>query len=545
MRALSQTLILSLVAVLSATHGLAATLSSARTGNFFLPDERIEFSLALAPDERPEAGSQSLTINLLTYDRRIVNTISPAVAEFGEDPVTVGFPPQPEGFYRIEAHTKDASSEGTLLASGTLGVMPASNPVASGAGNRFGTIAHLKRMDEANRDQMLDLISRGGIGWIREGFLWHELEPARGEWKTGRYDDIVERTYNHGLSILPVLCFGNTWAAATDENHPPAVLRQALPKLDDWENYIREMVRRYGDRIHAWEIWNEPNLRTFWRPEPNAKDYAQVAARAYATIKDLAPDDTVLSAGLAPNHVDYPEKPEWGETTFVRELARLDPRPFDAIAAHPYTLFRHGVTRDRTEMLFQANLDNILAGLEGSEVSEPAEFPLWITEIGVSTIPRVSTEEDAAGHLVNVLTLTAARPSIERIFLYNFRDTGTDPKEKEHMFGLVRADYTPKPGYFAVRHFIKTVGDAAFVRRSTTPEGAVLHEFKREDGSPVIVAWAPGSESLNTSIVLSGTVIEAKVSNVVGDSTDHRVTDGKLQLTIAREPLFVEPRQSR
>lgn len=434
-----------------------------------------------------------------------------------------------DGYYLLRA-------DGMLgeLTRSSLGVLEAANPDAEpDPYSRFGTVAHLKHLNNQERDKMLDLMQRAGLGWVREGFLWHELEPEPGQWQTDRYDDLVTRSLSYGINVLPVLCFGNDWAANTDEVLPKSTLIQYQPKAEPWQNYIRTMVERYGDRVDAWEIWNEPNHSTFWRPQSNAQDFAETAAQATEVIRELAPGDTIVSAGLSPCRADVPDQPERDEALFISALAAHDPLPFDAIGSHPYTLYRHGVTNARSQVLFDANLATVLEGMEG-RVVDPASTPLWLTEMGVSTIPRITTEENAAGHLAVLMTLASIRSNAELMVIYNFRDVGNDPAEKEHMFGLLHHNYTPKPGYFAVRNFIKKVGQAAYVS-SEESGGIVIHTFAKDDGGMVDIIWA-----LEDSVdyLLSAQI--NSITDVTGSPIPIALTENELSIRVTPSPIYLE-----
>ncbi|MFA6962749.1 MAG: hypothetical protein WC205_18480 [Opitutaceae bacterium] len=509
-----------LLATLAPISLPASRISSAQSGNIFTPDAPLVFTFE--PDAATPAA-QSVVATLRDFENRVI-----ATSELKDNIATL--PAAPSGFYRLEIGAANAPA----LATTTLGVLPPLVKKSADPSSRYGTIAHLKRMDDSHRDLMLDLIARAGFGWIREGFLWHELEPAPGEWRTDRYDDLVNRSLRHGLQVLPVLAFGNTWAAEAPDTTPRNILRQTMPKLDAWETYVRTMITRYGDRLHAWEVWNEPNLPTYWKPAPDAEAYARLAARTFATIKALAPADTVITAGFSPEKVNRPDLPDHDEGTFLRALEAQPVRPYDAVGYHPYTVFRHGVSPAQTATLFKRNFDSLDAGLDQS-TRMPA--PVWITEIGVSTIPRITTEEKAAGHLAIVLTLALARSDVEKIFLYNFRDVGTNSLEKEDMFGLIHNDYTPKPGYFACHTFFTRFADATFVERTET-SGVVSHAFATPDGRTLLALWSANGQPRTADVPVPAAA--ATRINIVGDATPLAVSNGKVTLEVSAIPIYLE-----
>jgi len=60
------------------------------------------------------------------------------------------------------------------------------------------------------REKTMEMIAAAGIGWIKQGFLWSEIEPARGShwdqkwqqdaWK--KYDEIVALAERYGVRII-------------------------------------------------------------------------------------------------------------------------------------------------------------------------------------------------------------------------------------------------------------------------------------------------------------------------------------------------------
>ena len=52
-----------------------------------------------------------------------------------------------------------------------------------------------------------------------------------------------------------------------------------------------------------WEVWNEPNIKQFWKPQPSADDYAKLALAAASAIHAAAPGELVV--GPATSRVDF------------------------------------------------------------------------------------------------------------------------------------------------------------------------------------------------------------------------------------------------
>jgi len=127
---------------------------------------------------------------------------------------------------------------------------------------------------------------------------------------------------------------------------------------------------------------------------------------------------------------------------------------------------------------------------------------------------------------------------VRKVFLYNFRDVGTDPKNKEDMFGLLHRDFTPKPGYFAYRTFIDLLGRAAFVRRTDQKDGAVIHEFSTPASETIQVVWSATGAPITAQLEIPAA--SAQEFDVVGDMTQPSVNDGHLSVKLDSSPIYLK-----
>src|SRR5207253_6906971 len=88
-----------------------------------------------------------------------------------------------------------------------------------------------------------------------------------------------------------ILCFQKTpaWARGNQGSSgtPPR-------RMQDYADALAVLANRYRARAGMfYEIWNEPNFKTFWNTStgPNAAAYADMVKRAYATVKRVAPGE--------------------------------------------------------------------------------------------------------------------------------------------------------------------------------------------------------------------------------------------------------------
>jgi len=86
--------------------------------------------------------------------------------------------------------------------------------------------------------------------------------------------------------------------------------------------------------------------------------------------------------------------------------------------------------------------------------------PVMATETGYNTMVRfggAGVSEKAAAIYIPRLLLNNFASGIQRTFLYQLLDGGSDPHEWEHHFGLIRHDNTAKPAYRSVVSLLKAL----------------------------------------------------------------------------------------
>jgi hypothetical protein len=137
------------------------------------------------------------------------------------------------------------------------------------------------------------------------------------------------------------------------------------------------LARYYGDRVGAWEIWNEPD---FAATHLAAGDYARLLADLHAAVKQGSRRALVVFGGLG--------GADWVAANYFREVVRHLPPgqvPYDVFAIHPYPSheFRRGgrIIRDPS-YLYAATPTILEPFLEIMREAGHAPRPVWVTELG-------------------------------------------------------------------------------------------------------------------------------------------------------------------
>jgi len=198
---------------------------------------------------------------------------------------------------------------------------------------------------------------------------WNQIERRQGQFSWGALDREVAKAEAAGQQVLLVLGGTPEWAAVGPAPGAEfAGTGSSMPMADPkaFEDYVRAVVRRYGGRISAYQIWNEANIPQFWRGTPELM--ADLTARANAIIKAEVPGAIVVAASTGSRWVK-------GFTEFYPEYLtalRGYNWPIDAFSVHLYPL-PDGTPRERSFLLGMMKT--------ALRIAQAPPLPIWETEI--------------------------------------------------------------------------------------------------------------------------------------------------------------------
>jgi hypothetical protein len=379
---------------------------------------------------------------------------------------------------------------------GTIG-NPSPFGVVADLGTRFGVRGEFGKPAE--------LLAASGAKWVKEEFRWETVQPSRDRWTWDFMDAAVNEEKARGLEILGLLDYTAGWAVGE-----PQPLSITPPPHDLWANYVAQTVGRYKDRVHAWEVWNEPNEPVFW--SGSKEQFAALLAVTYDTIKRVDPTATVL-----------------GPTITGVDEAWLDAMPwdkFDVLALHMYV--PPASLNDQGYSYYDQGLPNL-----ERVVKRRGNKPIWITEFGYSSQGGghpwfVNDEQSQARYLIQhtAQTLAYSGLNIERVMPYVFNN--------HDGFELVRDWSRPKPAFYAYRTMTERLTGAEGIGRvSNAGPGVMAFRFAR-GGQQIAVVWAPKG---GTATLLSGG--DAEVYDLYGKRTVVAQQGGMVKVPVGQDPVYV------
>ncbi len=302
---------------------------------------------------------------------------------------------------------------------------------------------------------------------VRAEVPWSLVEPSgpnqidsRGQAFTDR---LVADAAANGVRVILFVDSSPCWASSA----PASLLRKCRPGSLNGANawppgnpssyaaFVAYLAQRYGTRLAAIEIWNEPdqiNERYFAGPD-KARRYATILRAAYPAIKRANPKVPVLAGSLVGDN-----------GVFLRALYAAGIKGYyDGLAVHFYSL--------------------VLASLRSIHAVQLANGdpkPLWLDEFGWSSCwpKRIQEEQPCVTrqvqgiNLANTFRLLARTPYIAAETMYDLQESASE------QFGVLTRGGSRKPSFSALAH--------ALLSPFATPSPVVLN--LRRQGAQVIAS---------------------------------------------------------
>ena len=268
------------------------------------------------------------------------------------------------------------------------------------------------------------------------------------------FDPIVNAARARGITVLGMLAYTPPWAARPGDGGQGS-------RPNDPATYARfagAAARHFGPLgVHDWEIWNEPNLDSFWK-QPDPAAYTALLRAASTELRRADPKVRVVTGGMAPASDGSGSV---APITFLKGIyAAGGGTAFDAVGHHPYTYPARPSGTHPLNAWFQMSggsqsLRSVMQGAgDGAK-------QIWMTEFGAPTggepSRRVSEAEQAA-QIREGLPLAGSLSWAGPIFVYEFRDREGNAGSAESFFGLVRTDRSQKPAFAAFQDAVRAVG---------------------------------------------------------------------------------------
>ncbi len=306
---------------------------------------------------------------------------------------------------------------------------------------------------------------------IRVEVPWASLEPTRGQIEPQALaftDHLIETASAAGIKVVALVMWTPCWASSA----PASILSgcqagqggkaQAYPPTEPaaYANFAAFLAARYGPKLAAIEVWNEPDQANedYLAGPQKARHYAAILRAAYPAIKQADPQLPVLAGSLVGSN-----------GAFLRELYAAGIKGYyDGLSVHFYNL--------------------TLAGLRYThevQLKNGDSTPLWLNEFGWSSCwPRQRVQQEQAcvtpqvqaSNLANIYRSLARTPWVAAEIMYELQGS------RREEFGVLSETGARKPSFAALRGvFVSPFG-------KTTP---VTVRLRRRGGRLVASGGGP------------------------------------------------------
>lgn len=274
---------------------------------------------------------------------------------------------------------------------------------------------------------------------VRLEVPWSVFEPAAaGQLDAGALavlDRLVSDAAAGGIRVIATVESTPCWASSA----PASLLRKCVAgrrgRANEWPprqpatyaSFVAMLAGRYGTRLAAIEVWNEPdqaNEEYFAGPEKPQR-YAAILRSAYPAIKQANPNVPVLAGSLVGSN-----------GVFLRALYAAGIKGYyDGLAVHFYNLLLASVR-----------------AIHETQLANGDRTPLWLDEFGWSSCwPAYGVQQEQgcvtqrtqAQNITDTFRSLARTPYVAAAVLYELRGTrGED-------FGVLRGERR-KPAFAAL-----------------------------------------------------------------------------------------------
>ena len=235
---------------------------------------------------------------------------------------------------------------------------------------------------------------------------------------------------------------------------------------EDYCSFVGNLVRRYST-INDVVIWTEPNSATFWRPQAGAPAaYEALLARCWDVLHGARPNVNVIAAS-APHQ----NPAAWfaGIAAALKASGRTQPI-LDTYGhnAYPETSGESPLIKHGGNSIDQGDYDRLVATLRSAfaGTAQPAAgergATIWYMEDGFQTkltsarqlytsaeTDRYAiTEQKQAAQVDAAIRLAYCQPLVGAWFNFELKD---ETQLSGWQSGLVRADWSAKPAFYAFR----------------------------------------------------------------------------------------------
>jgi len=375
--------------------------------------------------------------------------------------------------------------------------------------NGFGVNIHF-----TGEPRDLDMIAAAGFKFIRMDLAWSRVERVKGvyDFDTSGYDTLTKGCTKRDIHVLYILDYSNKLYESERSVRTEAGRRA-------FAAFAGAAAKRYAGKEILWEIWNEPNLKHFWSPQPSVEDYCKLVEATVGRIRQADPTGQLVAGATSQIPL------EWFEECFKKGLLKW----IDILSVHPYrSQAPETVIEDYAK----------LRELVKRYVPAGRDMPIISGEWGYSNLnwdkSRLS-EQEQARYLARMFLINLHQ-GIPISIWYDWKNDGTNPNEREHQFGTVHHDLSPKTAYLATKVLSSTLeGYTVNERLDLGNKDDFVYRLTK-DQSEAIVFWTLGNKH---EVTMPVEPTEVTLVDIYGSKVVINFKTGNLKLRAEQSPQYL------
>jgi hypothetical protein len=430
----------------------AIHLQPASSSQFYITPDR---PATLQWNYSPQATGTVTTVTVRDYQGKDISQLKAVIPKPGELDVPVQLPP---GYYSL--FFPEVEQEFGLV------VLPAFRGKPDPFFGMDAALSELTPFEQ--RESLIAILQRGGIGIARERLGWGQIEPSPDAWDweaAPRYETTRQLYQKAGVGVLDLFAGAPSWMEKSWTTFP----HDLITTEKAWET----IGGRFQPYLSGLEAWNEPDTVGSGQNEPADQYLPIVKAIHYA----------FHNAGIV--------------TPLGGGVFAYDNKPYLDLAA------RNGLLEQADFLSFHyyGDADNLLSYIQEYraylERHGNGSMPLWITEMGPPWVGtpglRAPVEADTARGLKFARNAVEARAGgIARIFpfvLVDYSEQGT------RIFGMLDAAGTPLRPMGTYLEAIQMLAGTTYIGDLKNAPGSRV--FQR-DAQTAVIAYTANGPALPT-----------------------------------------------
>ena len=403
-----------------------------------------------------------------------------------------------------------------------------------------------------SRMRNIQVAEKLGIRWQRyhdffdkDGSVrWIDVEPEEGKWFF--QDASMNRYRRLGFNLVGTLHRVPKWAFT----HPDDVKSGRalhLPDVEKWREYVSRTVSHYKDRIHYWEVWNEPFSAAWWSDTPES--YFVLLKTTWEAAKEADPDCKVVGGCLAT--LDYASTRSFMNRLFAS--GGLDYMDILSIHADTGGMTPTGPSMPEEQMggggetVSQAfgEITDLMRAYGEVKPIWNTEHPIWCMPYSrlypwVDDVPWTRQDPPQTpvqgGQFVVRAVVAEMSNNCPKTFFYPF--SGGRYEDGDLTSSIMSGHMKLKSSGVVMSELLLQLGRATLHRELDWGNVARCYLFNTPDG-PVAVAWGLRAHEKAGTLHLPAEAGDFTYLDIMGNARRDIEKDAECALPLGAEPVYV------